>query len=921
MSVKLEFETWRRRRARMAALTAAIVLAGHAGSVRAQSPATANTPAPVAPAAEAPETLAFQAAARAFHDGIYPRAEADFAEFVRRFPNAPQVPEAILLQARAALRQNKTPTAIALLNAQLARSGALAEEFRFWLAEARLRGGDHAGAAEAFAGFTREYTNSVRLLEAGYGEASARFKLGQLPEVVALLQRPDGPFQRSLKVRANDPFAVRGQLLLADALLAEGKFAAAGQILQGLAGQQLVPEDRWQAQYIQGRIDLAEQRLSAALATTTNLIVSANAAQKPSLLAESVALQGDLLARLNRLDEAEIVLAQNLGETVPAVNRRLALLRIIELELARGETTAAARMLDEFFTKYPEDRATDMALLTQGEVLLKQHLLGLPLTLTNAVTGAVSTNLLAEAQARFDKVIAVHTNSPLLGKAWLNRGWCLWSAGQAAASAAAFTNAVERLPLSEDQAVARFKLGDACYQLGDYTNALRNYGAVAAQYNELPRVCTNLVDQALYQSLRAHLALRDLANADAVALRLARDYPGSALTDRAVLLLAQSHGQTGEAARARALLADFEKRFPKSPLAPEAGMAVARTFVQERKWEAAVTNFEAWLARFPADELRPEAEFHRAWVTAQAGRESNAFALFTNYVATYPNLALTARAQFWVGDHYYRMGDYPNAEMNYQRVVENTNWPVTRLTYEARMMAGRAAFAGQRWINAGGTNNGHFTLLVNDNNCITTAPDIAAEAFFALGDTLLRKEADPARPLAKFNEAREAYSKIPQLFPTNRLVPEAWGMIGNCYLQMAVGNPKLYDNAIEAYQRVVTNEVAGVQVRSQAEIGLAQTIEKLAQTRPVSESTNLLELAFTHYYNIVSEKNLRPGERPDAFWFKEAGVAAASLAEKREQWRVAANLYERLLRELPPLREWLQNRLEKAQEQLRLQRN
>lgn len=917
MSAKLKHETWRCRRAWKVALTAGLVLGAIAAPVGAQSPATA----PVAPAADSLETLAFKAAARAFNDGIYPKAEADFADFVRRFPAAPQVAEAILLQARAALLQNKTQTAIALLTAQLARAGALAEEFRFWLAEARLRGGDHAGAAEAFAGFTREFTNSVRLLEAGYGEASARFKLRQLPQVVDLLQRPEGPFQRSLKVRANDPFAVRGQLLLADALVEERQFAAAGQILQRLGGQQLVPEDRWQAQYIQCRIDLAEQRLPAALAATTNLIVSANAAQKPSLLAETVALQGDLLARLGRLDEAEKVLAQNLGESVPAGNRRLALLRIIELELARGETAAAARMLDEFFTKYPEDKATDTALLTQGEVLLKQHLLGIPLTLTNAATGAVSTNLLAEAQARFDKMIAVHTNSPLLGKAWLNRGWSLWAAGQAAESAAAFTNAVERLPFSEDQAVARFKLGDACFQLGDYTNALRNYEAVAAQFDALPQVRTNLVDRALYQSLRTHLALRDLAGADAVALRLARDHPRSALTDRAVLLLAQSHAQAGQAERARALLADFEKRFSQSPLAPDAGLAVARTFTQERKWEAAIKNYEAWLARFPADDLRPEAEFQRAWVTAQSGRESNAFVLFTNFVATFPNLALTAKAQFWVGDHYYRLGDYPNAEMNYQRVVENTNWPVTRLTYEARMMAGRAAFAGQRWINAGGTNNGHFTLLVNDNNCLSAAPDIAAEAFFALGDTMLRKEADPARPLAKFNEAREAYSKIPQLFPTNRLVPEAWGMIGNCFLQMAVGDPKLYDNAIEAYQRVVTNEVAGVQLRSQAEIGLAQTIEKLAQTRPVSESTNLLESAFTHYYNIVSEKNLRPGERPDAFWFKEASLAAANLAEKREQWRVAANLYERLLRELPPLRELLQNRLEKAREQLRLQKD
>jgi tetratricopeptide (TPR) repeat protein len=237
------------------------------------------------------------------------------------------------------------------------------------------------------------------------------------------------------------------------------------------------------------------------------------------------------------------------------------------------------------------------------------------------------------------------------------------------------------------------------------------------------------------------------------------------------------------------------------------------------------------------------------------------------------------------------------------------------------MMAGRAAFAGQRWNNAGGT-NGHFTVLANDANC---PPDIAAEAFFALGDTLKQLTADPARPLERFNAALGAYAKIPQLFPASHLVPEAWGMIGSCYLQLASasigGDPKFYDNALDAYRRVATNALADAAVRSQAGIGLGQVLEKQAQTRPISESTNLLEAAFNHYYDIVSEKNLQPGEKPDPFWFKEAGMAAARLAELRQRWQIAAHIYERMIRELPPMREALQARLEKAQEQLRLQKN
>lgn len=880
--------------------------------------AQAPTATPPPSSSETPETLAFKAAARAFTDGIFNRAEDDFAEFAAKYPASPQVPEAVLLQARSALKQDKPQVAIELLQANLGRAGALADEYRFWLAEARLRGGDYPAAADAFAAFIRQYTNSVRQLEAAVGEARARFKLRQFAQVVEGLRRPEGAFQRALQVRANDPFAVRGQLLLAEALIEEQQSGPARQALQRLAAQQLVPEDRWQAQYLESRIEVAEQHWPDALALTTNLVASATAAGRPGLVAQSWAQQGDLLARLGRFDDAEKAFAQNLGDVVPPEHRRMALLRIIDLELARGETAAASRMLDEFLAKYPADRATDVALLTQGEVFLKQHLSGIPAAITNAATGTVSTNLLAEAQARFDKVIASHPDSPIVGKAWLDRGWSLWAAGQTAESVVAFSNAADRLPPSADLAVADFKLGDVSFQLGDLTNAIRFYERVAVQFATWPEVRTNLIEQALYQRLRAHLALRDLDGAGAVARQLDRDYPRGALTARAVLLLAEGYEEAGQAERARTLLADFAKRFPGSPLAAEAGLAVARSYSRECRWEPAVKSYERWLAEHPTGELRPEAEFQRAWALWQAGGESNSFVLFTNLLATFPTNPMAARAQFWLGDYYFRQGDYPKAEQSYQLLAESTNWPVSRLTYQARMMAGRAAFARQSWKDAGGTNPpGHFILLVNDTNC---PPDIAAEAFFALGDTMLRKEADPARPLAKFNEAREAYSKIPQLYPTNRLVNEAWGMIGNCYLQMAAADPKFYDNAIEAYQRVVTNATASVAVRSQAEIGIAQTVEKLAQTRPVSESTNLVERAFNHYYNIVSEKNLKPGERPDAFWFKEAGLAAAGLAERRGQWEIAAGIYERLLRELPPLREMLQSRLEKAQEQLRLKK-
>src|SRR5262249_19762374 len=142
---------------------------------------------------------------------------------------------------------------------------------------------------------------------------------------------------------------------------------------------------------------------------------------------------------------------------------------------------------------------------------LKLHLAQ---TDSNSVTAVapsrpVVTNHLAQALANFDRLITTFTNSPLVGRANLNRGWCYWSEGKIPESAAAFRAAVARLTPSEDLAVARFKLADALFVQKDFTNALQNYRAALDLSRSWPRLKDTLASQSLYQMLRASLELKD----------------------------------------------------------------------------------------------------------------------------------------------------------------------------------------------------------------------------------------------------------------------------------------------------------------------------------------------------------------------------------------------------------------------------
>ena len=174
-------------------------------------------------AQNAAEFRAFDAAARAFQDAIYDRAEKEFSQFVVAFPESPRVPEAILFQAQSALKQQNLKGTVDLLTAHLAKAGTLTDQYHYWLAEAQLKSNNYQAAADSFARLVKGFPSSARLLEASYGEALARFKMRDWRHEAELLQPTNGTFRQSAKVRSNDELVARGQLLLGEALLEIGR--------------------------------------------------------------------------------------------------------------------------------------------------------------------------------------------------------------------------------------------------------------------------------------------------------------------------------------------------------------------------------------------------------------------------------------------------------------------------------------------------------------------------------------------------------------------------------------------------------------------------------------------------------------------------------------------------------------------------
>ena len=823
------------------------------------------------------ESRMYAAALADAQDQMWSRAETEFGQFVIRYPKSTNAPMAILLQAQAQFQQGKYDEAVNLLtdtnNVAQAQTAAIADQYGRWTGESLFAAGHYQDAANAFTKAAKDYPQSPVALGMIVSAAAAYEKLNQWPQLDALLEATNGIFQRTVQMDPDNQQVAAGRLLLVRSKTAQSNFPAALAILNVLNPHTLTPEQEGnRAQQLYG-VMMAMGNDEGALAATTNLMQL----KDPVLRASGVAAHASLLEKSGLLAAAGAAWADNLSAGAPLEKQRQAILKIAQLAAAQNDFTNALVALDGFLGQSPDSPLAELALLTSGEMALKGFV----------VSGSTNQSALATAQARFDRLLDVSTNSPLAGNAYLDRGWCRWISGDYAGSAADFKSAtLKTLPMT-DLAVATFKLGDARFAQGDYAGARDSYARVlAGAFSSVPEVMKALEQRALYQILRADLELGDQSGAETALRGLLEKFPTGDDAAPGLLLAGEGFSDFGAPKPARAALQKFETRFPSSPLKPEVEFAVARTFEDEQDWSEAVTKHEAWLGKFPTNSLVPKVQFALGRANFQAGNEAAAFTVFTNFVLRFPTNELAPLAQWWVADHFFRAGEWAGAETNYEAVFQNPNpvWRTNTLVFPARLMAGRAAMGRQGYQDA----VGYFSTLVANTNC---PPELAVQARFAYGAALMNLDStDTNNPLANVQAATNIFSQIVQMYPTNESGARAWGELGDC--DQLLGD---YDSATNAYSQVFNSDVGENSIRNAAQVGFGMALEKKAKLTTGDAQTALLQLALDNYLDVLGEQTA------DEFWVKKAGLQAAGVAETLGKTADALKIYRRLGRDLPQL--------------------
>ena len=498
------------------------------------------------------ENRLYRVAQAAFGDGLNDLAEQQTAKFLEKFPNSERGDAMALLLGQAQLNQGKWQEAVETFTKALARwPDKRPDAFRFWLAEALVRGGKFAEAETRYAEVIKKHGSSSYLAAAEYGLAFTQFKQGGFASATETLNRllKRGPTGEV----AQNAGLLRGQIYLA--LEQPDKAEAAfDEVIRKFPG--LLASYRahvWLGESYVRRKQFAEAQKQFAEV----LDAFKSKPGKPvdaELSAEAWSGLGWVHWWNGEFDQAAETFSQALAIAPSAQLKRDAMLKLGEAYVRAGKLAEGVAKLRAFLQANPTDPQADEVRLAIGDLLY-------------------GSGECASSQEAYGELISKHPQSALLSKAYLNEGWCAWKLGHIGDALKDFLQAFD-LAQPKDRALASealFKLADAQFALGQYTEAVGSYQRLIGEYAD-----AGLLDHALFQLGQTYQRARNAEAALITFQTLLEQHPNSAYAPEAQFQIGLLYGGLlGNEVKAREAFRAVTARYPQGDMAGRAAQSSA----------------------------------------------------------------------------------------------------------------------------------------------------------------------------------------------------------------------------------------------------------------------------------------------------------------------------------------------------------
>ncbi|MCG3150306.1 MAG: Outer membrane protein assembly factor BamD [Verrucomicrobiae bacterium] len=804
-------------------------------------------------AAPPDETRQFRMAQAALDDKLYDVAERQLQEFIRQFPASERADNAAYLLGRAQVGLGKWPLAVKTLQDALARwPDKRTDAIHFWLGEAHSGASDYAAAVAQYSEVVEKHRTSPHFTAALFGLAYAQLKQGQFAAASDALDQ-------LAKTQPKGEAAFDADLLRAQLHLARQEAAKAEAVLDGITQRAGTTRSFYRANYWLG--ESLQRRKDFTNALTRYAVVTTAFKDKPNkpvdsqLAAEAWYGAGWTQWQMGQFTNAADAFNAALTNAVTAPLKRDALLKLAESQIRAGKITEGVTRLEEFLTARPNDPLADEVQLAIGDLLFGR-------------------DDPARALEEYLQLIKNFPQSPVVGRAYAQAGWCAWQLKQIADALNFFEQSATHTP----SAPVIFKIADCQAALGQYTNAAASYRRVLAEFPATPDL-----DRALFQLGETYRRLDDPLNAMAAFQRLVSEKPRSDLAPQAQYSIGQLLAGQGQAPAARNAFTAVTTRFPTSVWASNAALAVGESYVDENKYDRAIAEFDKLTGGGFDTELAQQAFYSRGRCYALTGKRDKTLTEFLDFLKTHPQATLAPRIQYWVADEFLRQRDYLKAQAQFQSLAET--YPHFVDADAALYFAGRAAYARQDYKTAVELYEALLKKFPQSNwRC---------EARFGQGDALSE--------LGQFDDALLVLQSLTKDFPDCRFVSEAFGRKGDCQFTLT-----RYDDALASYQKALA-AAKTPDMRLQA-------FEKIGKTY---EALKKFDDAVQAYAAAVYEATAggATNEPPERFWSCRAARAAANLKEQQNQWRDAITFYEKMASHCPDLKALAEDRIRKIRVQ------
>jgi TolA-binding protein len=683
-------------------------------------------------------------------------------------------------------------------------------------------------------------------------------------------------------------FSIEARLGLADTQKARGELEAALKTLDPLIANEGSADPR--AKLLAAEIYLTQSKISEAEKLITGL--QANS-QKYEM--EKICLEGELALKQGRLSEAAAAFGKVLEKPEDRTFRIVAVARLglAKILVQKQEYEEAENELERLISDQPRSAVLSDLFQNLFEIYSRENN---PETSELARWAAenpetsgpdrpayalyylmrlqIQQGLANEAAQNYRKLVERFPDHPRTADACLILGEQQIGAGRFDDAVKQLESLLERsrnLP-PEDRFQVNYVIGEANYLSGNVSAARDIFYSLSTKF-AYDRQDT------LFNWAICSLQIGDASSFEQAFRGLEEQKPHEDLIAELLFAKGLLEAKSGDPT-ADETFRSFVKQFPDAPQAAQAHLIQAELRMTGRPPDLnGARKALSEVAATGDPEVDEKADRVKFFVAASdlSQNARSVQALAQDYLQKYPDSPVKAEVRLKLGELYFKENDFPNAQTQFELVSEDS--PDSPLVETALFLAGEAA---RKSLNSASV-----------DRAISLFEDV-----YKLGGPLrFQARLEQATTMRQTKHEREAIVLLDDLLtqnPPTDIRYQALDGKGEALFTLAANEPKMYEQAITAFDTLLSSEGLSTEWKQQALYQKGKCFEKLGK----------LDDALSNYYDVLA-----PEGGSDELWFFRAGFDAAQILEDRRSWSSAAAIYEKLANTRGARSEEAKNRL------------